>query len=256
MVQLPRNGGFAYGNNRGIELCRGSRYVLLLNSDTIAHPGVLRYCFDLMEKSPQVGILSCLLRNADGSMQNAARRFPSPWRLAVSALGLPWSLPGLFAGGNTEDPGWDRTTDHRPVDWVGGAFMFIRGSAIERAGMLDEDFFFYGEDIEFCHRVHRAGFEIYYDPGASITHLGGGSSDPQRLAARMRSVMRWKARYLVQRKCYGPLAPAFVRSFDLLGSGLRWLRLWARGRRGTIEYTTQRDVFQLLLRPLGNGGRS
>jgi len=246
LARLDRNGGFAYGNNRGIEIAGDSRYVLLLNSDTIAHPGVLRFCYDCMEREPAIGVMSCLLTSADGSAQTTARRFPAPMRLAAMSLGLPWLLPTMFAGCDLEDTAWDRRAVRRDVDWLGGAFLFIRGSVLKQVGPLDEDFFFYGEDIEFCHRVWRHGYRCHYNPGTSITHLGGGSSDPKRLAARQRNALMWQARYLLQQKCFGRPAATIARVVDITAAALRVTKLTLTGRRDSPEYATQRQVLTLL----------
>jgi N-acetylglucosaminyl-diphospho-decaprenol L-rhamnosyltransferase len=256
VVPLPRNGGFAYGNNRGIEVAGDAQYVLLLNSDTIVPVGTLRHCREVMEREHSIGALSCMLLSSDSTVQENARRFPTPLRQTLSTLGLPWILPRLFGWANINDPGWDRRTVKRDVDWLGGAFLLIRGDLLRRIGPLDEDFFFYGEDIEFCHRVWRAGYRCHYDPQASITHLGGGSSDVSRVSARQRSVYFWQARYLVQRKCYGRIAAAWLRGVDVLTSALRCMKLLATGRRRETEYRFQRDLLSMLLRPLRVSGAS
>ncbi len=231
LLPATRNYGFAGGNNRGLEAAGFAKYVLLLNSDTVVHAGCLRYCLDMMEREPRVGAMSCKLLNADGTVQNVARRFPSPLRITAVTLGLDTRFPKRFAWADVDDPLWDRAATARDVDWLGGAFLFIRGEVLARVGPLDESFFFYGEDIEFCHRVWRAGFSCRYDPGASTTHLGGGSSDPARLAATARSVHAWRARYRVQRLCYGRLAAAFVRAIDVMGIVVRlcWARMRGKG---------------------------
>lgn len=232
VVRAPRNGGFAYGNNRGIEAGFGMgrpEFVLLLNSDTIVHGDVLGRCLGAMRGDAGVGVLSCRVLNADGSIQNVTRRFPSPARVALMLAGLPWKLPRLFGWADCEDLRWDREGAARDVDWVGGAFMMIRSEVLERLGGLDESFFFYGEDVEFCRRVWRAGWRVRYEPAGSITHLGGASSDPGRLPERARSTHAWNGRYLVQRRCYGRGAAAVVRMMDLVFARAR---LWRMRRRG------------------------
>jgi N-acetylglucosaminyl-diphospho-decaprenol L-rhamnosyltransferase len=250
LIASPVNTGFAGGNN--LVLCNLDRYpdarfVLLLNSDTISDPGVLAHCVAKMEADPGIGVMSCLLLNADRSVQNTARRFLTPSRLLAHTFGLPWYMPRLFAWADTEDPAWDRRTEARDVDWVGGAFMMIRREVIERVGALDDAFFFYGEDAEFCHRVTQAGWRVRYEPGAAVIHLGGASSDPARLAARQRSALQWQARYLFQRRCYGRLAEWSARSADLTSGGLRCLKMAATGQRQSDKFALQRDVLELLL---------
>jgi N-acetylglucosaminyl-diphospho-decaprenol L-rhamnosyltransferase len=250
LLVCARNWGFAGGNNRGIERYPAARYYLLLNSDTLVHPGCLRYCWDLLERTPQIGALSCCLLNRDGSVQNVTRRFPTPLRLIARTLGLPWSWPRRFAWADTEDLGWDRRREARDVDWIGGAFLWTRGDLVRRIGPLDEEFFFEGEDIEFCQRVWRAGYRVYYDPAVTITHFGGSSSDPTRMAARLRNVHRWRARYIYLRKCHGALAAALVRGVDLAWSWLQVARLTLTGRGQEPRCQDARAVAHLLSRKL------
>ena len=230
LLPATKNYGFAGGNNRGLEAAGFAPYTLLLNSDTIVHRGCLQTCLDIMGRDPGIGVMSCKLLNADGTVQNVARRFPHPFRIAAVTLGLDSRFPRQFGWADVDDPHWDRATMRRDVDWLGGAFLFIRGDVMARIGPLDESFFFYGEDIEFCHRVWKAGFRCRYDPAASVTHLGGGSSDPARLAASARSVHAWSARYRVQRLCYGRLAAALVRAIDVAGMTVRLAWAKVRGR--------------------------
>jgi N-acetylglucosaminyl-diphospho-decaprenol L-rhamnosyltransferase len=245
LVPLPKNGGFSYGNNRGIEAGPKARYVLLLNSDTIVHAGCFKNCIGVMDRSPDAGILGCKLLNADGSLQNSCRKFPTPRRLVSCMIGLPFKLPVLFAQDDTEDPNWDRDIS-RDVDWLMGAFMLIRGDALERVGGLSEAFFFYGEDIEICHRYMRAGYRRLYDPAGIVTHLGGASSDPTRMPKNARSTHHWRGRYLVQRMCYGRLAEWIVRGTDISLHSLRGL--WHRFRGGTASGSFQyhRDVLRTI----------
>ena len=246
VVETARNGGFAYGNNRGIEagLARyRPRYVLLLNSDTVVHSGCLRRCIEVMDGDERIGAMSCCLLNGDGSVQNVSRRFPTPARMIVSALGLPWRSR-LFAWANCDDLGWDRRIGGRDVDWLGGAFLFVRGQVLGRIGGLDERFFFYGEDIEFCHRVWRAGYRCYFDGAATTTHLGGQSSDPERLPARSRVATMWKARYLVQRLCFGRLAAWAVWGVDVPLTALRTLAAWVRG--DPARYAAESQLLSVL----------
>src|SRR5690606_4789582 len=106
LYAAERNGGFAWGNNRGIERGPAARYVLLLNSDTIVQPGWLPACIKAMDGDPKAGVMICRFHNTDGTIQNVCRRFPTPMRIFLGALGLPWKLPGLFEWADTEDAHW------------------------------------------------------------------------------------------------------------------------------------------------------
>ncbi len=251
LVASATNGGFAAGNNAGIEACPGQwKYVLLLNSDTLVHAGCLRACVEYMDREPSIGAFSCRILNADGSMQNVARNFPSPTRLIGMHLGLPRMLPRLFGWMELEDPGWDREREAHNVDWIGGAFMMLRGDLLARIGSLDERFFFYGEDIEICHRVWRSGHRVVYAPIATTTHLGGSSSDPTRMAARDRNVNVWRGRYLTLRLCHGRVAEHLVRATDV---AVCWARLaWSRltGKGGPDRASHLRELLSVLKGPL------
>jgi GT2 family glycosyltransferase len=208
--------------------------------------GCLSYCLSLMEADPTIGVLSCRLLNADGSAQNVCRRFPSPARCLVGALSLPWKFPGLFGWGDCEDLSWDRNTIAKDVDWLGGAFLLARGDWVAKHGLLDERFFFYGEDIEFCFRVRSTGFRCHYDPKATVVHLGGSSSDPTRMAANTRNIHSWRGRYLVQRYCYGRLAEFFLKCVDLVNVWARVKLSARRGRRDTPEHKSLVEALGLL----------
>jgi N-acetylglucosaminyl-diphospho-decaprenol L-rhamnosyltransferase len=253
LVEADRNPGFAAGTNRAIEAGFSfgrPRFVLMLNSDTVVRPGAIVACLERMRAEPTIGVFSCKLEGADGSVQTVARLFPTPWRVFIETTGLPWAFPGWFGWANTEDPGWDRATIARDVEWLGGAFLLVRAELLERIGGLDEDFFLYGEDIEFCHRVARAGFRRRYDPGASIVHLGGASSDATRMPAKSRQASLWKGRYLVQHRCYGAGAALFVRLVDILGCAIRLAWHTVSPLRKETRFRELKGILALLVRPL------
>lgn len=254
VLPQSRNLGFAGGNNAGLRHVLAASpapdYLLLLNSDTLVHPGCLAACLERMRNMPDIGILSAMLRSRDGSVQNVCRRFPTPWRETVRAIGLPYVFRGAFEWAELEDAGWDRETTARDVEWVGGAFMLLHADTVRRLGGMDESFFFYGEDIEYCHRMHRNGLRVFFDPAGAITHFGGGSSDATRLHNRRKEVLIWKARFHVQRVCYGPLAALWLRLLYIFvfTAKVAWyavtLRWKSPGMRGAVSGWT------VLTRPL------
>jgi GT2 family glycosyltransferase len=254
LIVSERNTGFAGGNNvclkRALAWSDPPEHLLLLNSDTVVWPGCLSHCAAFMSAHADVGALSCQLRNRDGSVQNVCRKFPRPDRETVRAWGLPYLAPRLFGWANLEDPDWDRETVSRSVEWVGGAFMWLRTAALRETGMLDETFFFYGEDTEFCYRMTRHGWKIWFDPGATITHFGGGSSDPTRMLDHRKDVLTWYARFHVQQRCYGTLAAAWMRGVYVAAFALRLGWLAIRGRRGSALYTSIASGLRTLTGPL------
>jgi len=252
------NRGFAGGTNFGIEAAirsGGARYFLLLNSDTLVASGCLARCIRTMDSNQRIGALSCRVLNADGSTQNVCRRFPTPLRCFVSALLLPWRLPSWFSWADCEDLGWDRNSCARDVEWIGGAFMMLRATWIAQHGALDDRFFFYGEDVEICHRVWQTGFRCHYDPAGTITHLGGGSSDPSRMAADALGFHQWRGRYLIQQICYGKLSRLLAQVVDLLTVVRRITWGYVTGQSASSHYTAAKDTFQFLIRNWNEWGR-
>lgn len=180
-VRLLRNGanlGFAAANNQGIRASSG-HYVLLLNSDTLVREqGIFDEWVGFMDEHPEVAVSGCRLTWPDGSHQvgDAGHR-PSLGTVFIHAFFLsrlaPWRLRGLFAVGVGPGP-------PREVDWVSGAALLARRSALDVAGLLDERFFMYAEDVEWCCRMRSLEYEVAYLPGLSIVHLQGGSAAPGR----------------------------------------------------------------------------
>ncbi len=245
VLALPRNHGYGGGLNRGWQLYRDEAdFVLLLNSDTLIQPGSLQYLVQQMRADATIGALSCKLIEGDGTVQTTARKAPTPARSLACALGLPWRFPRLFGWADQQDLGWDRNTEARDVEWIGGAFMLVRGELLRQIGPMDEDFFFYGEDVELNYRIARAGYRRRYDPTVWITHLGAQSSDGAKLSRQLRSKFAWQARYLVQRKCYGHVAEWSLRLTDIVVWSARVLCY--RLRHATDRYADARAVVGLL----------
>jgi N-acetylglucosaminyl-diphospho-decaprenol L-rhamnosyltransferase len=250
LLVAERNWGFAGGNARGIELVQregSAAYYLLLNSDTIVHAGCLSYCLGVMDRDSTIGAMSCRLLNTDGTVQNTCRKFPTPARCIAGALGLTWKLPRLFGWADCDDPGWDRNTVKRDVDWIGGAFVLVRGDYVDTHGAFDEAFFFYGEDIEFSHGVWRRGLRVHYDPGATITHLGGASSDPTKINHTAKGIHAAKGRNLVQRKCYGRFAELLVWTVDLINIWLRAAIYRVRSGKASEGYLRYKGALGILI---------
>jgi GT2 family glycosyltransferase len=155
--------------------------VLLLNSDTIVGEDTFRVMVDFLDAHPQVGAAGCKVVLPDGSLDKACRRsFPTPLNSLYQALKLDRLFPNSprFASYNLTYLDEDESY---PVDCLVGAFMMVRRKAIEQVGMLDEMFFMYGEDIDWCYRIKRAGWEIWYVPATTIIHYKGASSKKKKV---------------------------------------------------------------------------
>lgn len=162
-----QNTGFAAGNNLGIKQSSG-RYILLLNPDTKLEPDTLKTMLEFMDSRPDVGISGCKLIKADGTLDLACRRrFPNPWN----------SFKRLFLLDRKDyNYGNIDINQSMEVDSVVGAFLLIRKSVIDKIGLLDESFFMYGEDLDWCLRCKQAGFKVWYYPKTFIHHYKGESS--------------------------------------------------------------------------------
>jgi GT2 family glycosyltransferase len=169
LIESPTNIGFAAGNNLALRQAKG-RHILLLNSDTLLRGEVLREAVAWLEAHPQAGVIGPLVENADGTLQPSCSSFPSLKNLTLQLLGIT-RIARLDGYRLT---GWDRSTARR-VDVVSGAAMFVRRAAMEEVGLLDESFFFYGEETDWCHRFARAGWQVVFVPIPAVTHFGGGS---------------------------------------------------------------------------------
>ncbi|MCY9666269.1 glycosyltransferase family 2 protein [Paenibacillus alginolyticus] len=169
------NVGFSKANNQGIRIAQG-RYVLLLNSDTIVQTDTLDVMLRFMDENPNVGASGCKIVLPDGSLDKACKRgFPTPSASFYYAFGFSKLFPKISRF-NQYQLGYLSPDDEYPIDSLVGAFMLIRREAIEQVGMLDEEFFMYGEDIDWCYRIKEAGWENYYYPRTQIVHHKGASS--------------------------------------------------------------------------------
>lgn len=171
IIENKKNLGFAKANNQGAKIAKG-RYILFLNSDTELKEDSINKMVGWMDEHPQAGIATCKLANSDKSTQATGGSFPSLWRvfLWVSFLDdLPF-VADVFGSYHPHRGGYF-DEEHRQ-DWVTGAFMLIRRKALDAVGYWDEDFFMYGEDLEYCLRAREAGWQVWYTPLTHIIHLG------------------------------------------------------------------------------------
>lgn len=174
-IVSPTNVGFSRGNNTGIRQACG-RYILLLNSDTIMQPDTLEIMVRFMDEHPNVGASGCKIILPDGQLDKACKRgFPTPSASFYYAFGFSKWFPNNPRFTQYQLSHLDSDQDY-PVDSLVGAFMLVRREAIDQVGLLDEDFFMYGEDIDWCFRIKQAGRQIYYYPYTHIIHYKGASS--------------------------------------------------------------------------------
>ncbi|MGE0132755.1 MAG: glycosyltransferase family 2 protein [Blastocatellales bacterium] len=174
LIPNAENLGFARANNQSWQSARG-RYWLLLNSDAEMRPGALDALIEFMDKHPQAGLASARLISVDGSPQHCAQSNPCVWRTLIESSRLHKLLPSKLRGRLWLGPYWsyDQTI---PVGWTWGTVLIARREAVEQVGPLSEEFFMYGEDLEWCLRMQKHGWEIWYCHEAEVIHYGGQSS--------------------------------------------------------------------------------
>ena len=180
------NVGFARANNQALTLATG-RYVLLLNSDTRVAPGALAALVAFMDAHPGAGACGPRLVNPDGTLQPSGRSFPSALRALAAILPVGEGVRGLLAT-PLERRDYGREAE---VDEVSGAALCLRRAALDQVGTLDEGFFLFGEDVDLCWRLRKAGWTIHYVPGAEVVHVWGGSRAAGTTRIRQLNRLAW-----------------------------------------------------------------
>ncbi|HXJ62517.1 MAG TPA: glycosyltransferase family 2 protein [Actinomycetota bacterium] len=213
VIETGTNRGFAAGVNVGIRATTAG-FVFVLNPDAEVTVGTLGALMKLARERPKAGLLGPVIRNADGSLYPSGRTFPS----VVQATGH--AFLGTFDPDNrwTREytmSGWDRTTE-RVVDWVSGSAMLIRRAALDRAGLLDEGFFLYGEELDLCTRLRDAGWQVVFTPEVEVTHVGGVSTGRSRRMnlIHSRSIYRYYRKHRARgwKRMFLPLAWVVLRA--------------------------------------------
>ena len=174
LIQNSVNKGFAAANNQGITIAKGE-YVLLLNSDTIILNNALDKVHSFIEKHSEISIIGCRQLFESLKLQPSCRSFPTIWNILTEAsfLYVVLNKTKLFGSYYMTYFKYDRILK---VDVVMGSFMFIRKKVFEQIGLLDEKFFFYSEETDFCYRAAQKKYFTYFYPDAEIIHIGGGST--------------------------------------------------------------------------------
>jgi hypothetical protein len=195
LITNRENLGFSRANNIGLSLSTG-RYVLLLNSDALATPGALPALVQLAEAQPKAALIGARLVNPDGSFQASHTPFPKLWQefLILSGLGR------LLYGRWYPSRGPEVEKGPQPVDYVEGACLLVRREALQQVGGLDDGYFMYAEEVDWCYAMQQMGWQVWYQPRAVIVHYGGGSSRERRT---QREADLYKSRVRFFRKYYG-----------------------------------------------------
>lgn len=206
LIANASNRGFAAANNQALRIARG-KYVVLLNSDTVLHEGAVDGLVRFLDKNPQVAMAGPRMRGADGRVQNSFDNFPSLATELLNKSLLRTIFPQRYAGRASQ------TSMPREVDSLIGACIAVRAEAIHQVGLLDEDYFFFLEETDWCLRMRRAGWNIVHLPGVEIVHLQGQSK-------RHRPALAWieyyRSLYTFFRKHRTPAAYRALRIFRFI----------------------------------------
>lgn len=260
LIRNRDNRGFAAANNQALALARG-RYLLVLNPDTVILDRAIEKVVAFADRRPDAGVIGCRVLKAPDERQNTCFRFPGPLNLLLIALGMHRLRPRWLFG-RAEYGGWKRDTE-QDVDVVTGMFMLVRRVAMEQVGLMDEDYFVYGEEADWCYRFWKAGWPCLFTPDAEIIHHEGGGQSTSQARVRM-FVQQHKSLLLFNRKNLG--LPAYILArLILAGSTALRSGFWAArcilgGRgyaRGKLKCASAALGYHLFgLEPRGRGTES
>lgn len=231
LIANAKNLGFSAGNNVGIPKAKG-RYVLFLNPDTLVYSKTLETMVKFMDKNLDVGAATCKVLLKNGRLDDSCHRgFPTPWRAFCHFSGLSKIFPklALFSGYNLT---YKSLSSIHEIDSCSGAFMIVRQKAGKEVGWWDEDYFWYGEDLDFCYRLKGRGWKIYFVPTVKILHYKGASSGIKKISKhltratletrRRATNARFSAMKIFYRKHYMDKYPRIITRLVFLGINLKW----------------------------------
>ncbi len=188
-IALQQNRGFAAGNNAGMREA-GGEYVLILNPDITILPGQLEALVAFMDEHPKVGLAGPRLVNPDGSLQYSTYKFPSLW-LPIFRRTILGGLPGVKSRlRQYQMMDWDHLVS-RPVDWMLGACLIARRAAVNEVGLMDERYFLYVEDTDWCRRFWDKGWQVWYVAGVELVHFHERLSAQRPLLTAIFNKITW-----------------------------------------------------------------
>jgi len=242
LIENHANLGFAKANNIGMAESRG-KYVCLINSDVVVPPGCLERMVEFIEARPEIGVLGPRMLSPNGRTGESVMMLPTVWNTLCCALSLDTIFPGsaFFRGFDMKAYPYDSVDI---VEVLTGWFWMVRRKALQMVGGLDEQFFMYGEDIDWCHRFGAAGWRVVFYPDAAALHYGGASSElaPARFYVEMR-----RANLQYFRKYYGTHGVLGYRTAVWIHELLRILGYsalyaWKRPRRREAAFKVRRSI--------------
>ncbi len=218
LIENSENRGFAAANNQAIRIAKG-KYILLLNSDTVICDSAIEKTVRYADARPEAAVIGCQVRESPDKVQMTCFRYPSLLNLFLRASCLATLFKYNRFFGREETLLWQRDTE-REVDIVSGMFMLVRHDAIRQVGLMDEEYFLYFEDTDWCYRFFKAGWKMMFWPGAKIIHIDAGSKSTDQDGLRM-FVQFQKSLLIFFRKHYGNVGYFVARLMLAVSFGLR-----------------------------------
>lgn len=191
-----KNLGFAYANNQAIKLAVGD-YILLLNPDTEVLDNSLKQSFEFIKNNQDCGAMGAKLLNSDKSLQSSVRSFPTFWPIFLMLIKAPKILKKIKAIDNYLCVDFDYNKI-QVVDQIMGAFMLIPKKVFDKIGLLDENFFIWFEEVDFCRRIKKSGLKVIYNPQVEIIHYGGQSFAQEKIIKKQLLFFKSALRYFLK----------------------------------------------------------
>jgi len=248
LITSQTNVGFAAGNNLALRETSG-KFILLLNSDAYLLPDTLESTLRFMEENVDCGILGIKLVGQDDKLQPSARKLPNAWYKFLVITGIASKFPKSRILGGPDYSWWDHNAV-KEVGWVPGAYFLTRREVIDKIGILDERYFLYYEETDFCLQAKRAGWKVLFFPHSKVIHLGGESSKTvqKRMSASGKQLihLRVKSEMRYYRKNFGLWRVISASGVELLWKAVIWSKnMVFRGARS--QYKREEAAFTLSL---------
>jgi len=218
LIANAQNRGFAAGCNQGMRDA-SARYTLLLNPDTIVLDDAISRCVRYADVHADVGVVGCQVLIDETRIQQTGFSFPSPLNTFLAHSGLSRAFPRSRLFGRPRLGWWGRDSE-QDVDVVSGIFMLVRREAIAQVGLMDESYFIYAEEADWCYRFAQAGWRRVFTPCARIIHLDGGDRSTSQISVKM-FVQLQKSLMIYHRKNQGLAAWSLVKAIYVLSNSVR-----------------------------------
>ena len=252
LIENKENIGFAKANNQAIRKAKGE-YLLLLNSDTIIPPGTLTIMVDFLDINPKVGALGPKLVDQDLNLQTSFRHFPTLFTVLSQFFGLSAMFPKSKIFGWYDMGCWDHSHTSE-VDCVPGTSLLVRKKAVQEVGLLDENYFMYFEDTDWCYRFTRAGWKVVFLPNAKVIHLGGASAAKSNIGLFYDKTLTkelFNSLFYYFKKFHGGFSVLILRIFifiSLVMRMLKWISAFMFRRINEKEFSDKIKSFGQMMR--------